>query len=83
MNSTNEGTERAARRLSQRYVSEGVLLERVRRRLDGQIRRLADRMDKYDVRMKAIEFKLNFIWAVTLMLLAVALGLFVDAVVKR
>lgn len=80
MNSTIEQDHRPPRRHNNRYAPSIVALERMRRRLDGHVRRLSTRMEKYDVRLKAIEFKLNFIWAVTVMLLALALGMVAQSI---
>lgn len=82
MNSTIEHKRTPMPSHRKRYAPSIAALERTRRRLDGHVRGLSRRMEKYDVRLKAIEFKLNFIWAVTVMLLALALGVVGQSVVK-
>ena len=79
MNSTIERNQKLRR---QDHYAPTLALERMHRRLDSHVRRLSRRTEKYDVRLKAIEFKLNFIWAVTVMLLALALGIVGQSVMK-
>ncbi len=81
MNSTIEISRKTSRGQNKRYAP-GIALERMHRTLDSHVRRLSRRVEKYDVRLKAIEFKLNFIWAVTVMLLALALGIVGQSVIK-
>ena len=73
---------RPSSRQDKRQAQPTLSLERMHRRLDTHVRRLSRRVEKYDVRLKAIEFKLNFIWAVTVMLLALALGVVGQAVMQ-
>ena len=61
----------------------GAALEKARRRLDGHLHRLSERIERCDIRLKAIEFKLNVIWAVTVLLLAMAMGMVVNAAMKN
>jgi len=76
MTSTIEHGQKVLHRHNKPYAPSIVALERMRH----SVRRLSIRMEKYDVRLKAIEFKLNFIWAVTVMLLALALGMVAQSI---
>lgn len=82
MNSTIEHGRKALRVQNRHQAQPTLAMERMHRRLEGHVRRLSRRVEKYDVRLKAIEFKLNFIWAVTVMLLALALGIVGQALMK-